>query len=236
MYTYTTDSPQLTVTNFSHFEQVLYSRFKQLGFSGVLITGINYSTKTYKVISNFPQNFINEYCSHKLYLTDPVIQYCERFHSIITWHQVYQFENTTSAVSNHPIAKLCQQSGINHCLAIPISQNGVFGIINLFFDGNQLHFEQVLHQHYTEVVGTSQIMFQHLATHYPEHIYAVLKLTPKEKECLCLIAKGLNNNETSCLMGVSRDRVKELVSNLIRKFGASNRTETVMLAAKSNLV
>jgi NarL family two-component system response regulator LiaR len=61
-------------------------------------------------------------------------------------------------------------------------------------------------------------------------------LTPREREVLALMIKGLTNPEIAERLIVSRATAKAHVSNVLSKLGASNRAEAVALALQTKLV
>jgi len=61
-------------------------------------------------------------------------------------------------------------------------------------------------------------------------------LTPREKEVLALMAKGLNNSDIGERLVVSRSTVRFHVSNVLSKLHAASRTEAVAVALQHHLV
>lgn len=61
-------------------------------------------------------------------------------------------------------------------------------------------------------------------------------LTPREREVLEALARGLGNKQIAAELGVSERTVKFHVSSLFVKLGAGNRTEVVTIGARAGLV
>jgi DNA-binding NarL/FixJ family response regulator len=58
-----------------------------------------------------------------------------------------------------------------------------------------------------------------------DHAVVPLPLTPRELEVLQLIAGGATNQKVADTLVISEQTVKSHVKNILRKLGASNRTE-----------
>jgi len=61
-------------------------------------------------------------------------------------------------------------------------------------------------------------------------------LTPREKEVLSLMIKGLNNSDIADRLVVSRSTVRFHVSNVLSKLHVASRTEAVAVALQQKLV
>jgi DNA-binding NarL/FixJ family response regulator len=62
------------------------------------------------------------------------------------------------------------------------------------------------------------------------------KLTPREREVLQLIAKGLANEEIAKTLFISKHTVKNHITNIYRKMGSRNRTKVALWAIRYGLI
>ncbi|GAA3567147.1 response regulator transcription factor [Amycolatopsis ultiminotia] len=61
------------------------------------------------------------------------------------------------------------------------------------------------------------------------------KLTPREREVLALLVEGLSNKQIARRLVISEHGVKRLVSNILAKLNAPNRTQAVARALREGL-
>jgi DNA-binding NarL/FixJ family response regulator len=59
------------------------------------------------------------------------------------------------------------------------------------------------------------------------------RLSDREKETLCFVARGLSNREIALEMGISTDTVKKHVSAILTKLDARNRARAAVAFAKA---
>jgi DNA-binding NarL/FixJ family response regulator len=64
---------------------------------------------------------------------------------------------------------------------------------------------------------------------------AVDHLTPREREVLRLIARGLDNVEIAAELGISPRTAKNHVSNILSKLGLASRIQAAIYAVKEGI-
>ncbi len=64
----------------------------------------------------------------------------------------------------------------------------------------------------------------------------VPRLTPRERDCLCWVAAGKTDWETSQILGISEGTVKEYVHAAMRKLDATHRAQAVAVAIHAGVI
>jgi DNA-binding NarL/FixJ family response regulator len=70
----------------------------------------------------------------------------------------------------------------------------------------------------------------------PSPVSDLSSLTPREREVLGLLARGLSNRQLADALVVSEKTVKTHVSNILMKLGVHDRTQAALLAVREGLV
>ena len=63
-----------------------------------------------------------------------------------------------------------------------------------------------------------------------------IHLTPRQREVLDSITRGLSNDNIATLLGISKSRVKQHLNEPYEKIGAANRAEAVSIALRKHLL
>jgi len=62
------------------------------------------------------------------------------------------------------------------------------------------------------------------------------ELSPRQKEILHSVTRGLTNKDIACQLGITIDGVKEHINLILAKIGAANRAEAVAIAMRKHLL
>jgi DNA-binding NarL/FixJ family response regulator len=64
----------------------------------------------------------------------------------------------------------------------------------------------------------------------------VARLTPREREVLVLVGRGMSNKRIARELGLSEKTVKTHVANVLHKLGATDRTQAAVYAVRTGLI
>jgi DNA-binding NarL/FixJ family response regulator len=104
-----------------------------------------------------------------------------------------------------------------------VEPSGLEAAIRLAFDGEALLDPQI----------AGRVMEQ---VAHPPASGDLASLTPREREVLELLGRGLSNRELAETLVVSEKTVKTHVSNILMKLGVHDRTQAALLAVREGLV
>ncbi len=86
-----------------------------------------------------------------------------------------------------------------------------------------------------DVAAGKQVMNDHIRLTLQE-FRSMPDLSPRQIEILNLVAKGLSNKEIARMLGLSTDTVKEHVTRILERIGATSRTEAATIAVNLGLI
>jgi DNA-binding NarL/FixJ family response regulator len=115
------------------------------------------------------------------------------------------------------------QAGAAAYLLKDVEPTGLEAAIRLVHQGEALLDPQI----------TARVMEE---VAHPAATGDLASLTPREREVLGLLARGLSNRELADTLVVSEKTVKTHVSNILMKLGVHDRTQAALLAVREGLV
>ncbi|MCO7189522.1 MULTISPECIES: helix-turn-helix transcriptional regulator [unclassified Pseudoalteromonas] len=210
------------------------SRFSEpLGMDRFLIVGVNGTEPTFRYLSTCSEQFLHTYFTEGHCFSDELMQYCQHTLAPRYWCTDDYHRATLGPQS---LGNLLQQESINGGIVIPVHYSSAIVFVNYFSNQSAEKIKFLYKQHGTLLSDITLTLVPRIINECPDYLFMRPSLTPKSSECLLYMAKGMTNPEISELMQVSKDRVKELVSQILIQLGAANRTEAVLKAKQSLLI
>jgi two-component system, NarL family, response regulator LiaR len=115
------------------------------------------------------------------------------------------------------------QAGAAGYLLKDVDPSGLEAAVRLVHEGEALLDPQIAGRVMEEVA-------------HPPASGDLASLTPREREVLALLGRGMSNRELADTLVVSEKTVKTHVSNILMKLGVHDRTQAALLAVREGLV
>ena len=128
----------------------------------------------------------------------------------------------TSFASDDQVVPAVQAGAAGYLLK-DVEPSGLEAAIRLVHDGEALLDPQI----------AGRVMDQ---VAHPSPSGDLASLTPRERQVLELLGRGLSNRELADTLVVSEKTVKTHVSNILMKLGVHDRTQAALLAVRAGLV
>jgi LuxR family transcriptional regulator len=192
-------------------------------------------------IRNVPEDMIEYWCGRGYYQIDPVQQIAVRSTVPFAWSYDRRLESPLAAVlgeDHGPVVDFVQGCGIVHGVTVPVhTPGGDFATVT----GIRPHAGDQLRD--AEAVLPQFALLAHVFHEMTLPIFdqrartcAAVRLTPRERECLCYSAEGLSAKEISQKLGRSVPTVVMHLNAAARKLGARNRVQAVVRATHYRLL
>ncbi len=180
---------------------------------------------------SFPEEWMREYLSRNYFQTDSVIR--ENFSTFKTQHwsmarkEVHRQKEITSLGMDFGIRE-CWTHGSGPARQEKFGSMFCFAGTSMKYDRRSAFILDVVIPHLH--LALSGIFDKKRA--YSERIL----LSDREKEVLDWLKQGKSSWEISVILGISERTVNFHVSNIMRKLGATNRAQSIAVAARLGLV
>lgn len=213
--------------------QEICSAFSALGYDKtVFIQGSGKSTHFAR--ANFSEEFSASYKNHQLMKVDPFVQICLKSPLPMRTGMNFLEHYPTMTEAQREFAYYVGEAGLKSGLSVPLPlmNRHYYGGWNLGGDLSRKESIEVLAEHETDLQLLAYYAYQCLQTAEAPKV----NLSPREYDCLCHVAQGKNNQQISDALFISKSTVEYHINNIRKKLGAKNRTHTVALAIKYQLI
>lgn len=192
---------------------------------------VSFSNPRFVFVSGYPDQWWEHYISNAYLYKDPTVLHCANRVTPFFWNKLPDLLESPPADKN--VIFEARDFGLRAGISIPVhgatGESAIFSVVsgedsiqNLRLIDTQtpiLHmFSSYLHETINRVTGSG------------DFTGTTLKLTQREKDCLCWSADGKTAWEISQILNISERTVVFHIRNATEKFGVSNKTHAIARA------
>lgn len=179
------------------------------------------------LLTNFPSNLTEEYISLELYRDDPFHAACMKTVSGVCWDEVENLIDLTHA--QRAMLQKVSSQGLLSGYTMPLRMTGepdvMFSVVRETH--GEISFEDQL---ITRLVGL-------IALEQARRLFKIVEpvktaLSPRQIECISLVAQGKSDWEIGQILGLSKDTVHEYIEGARKRYGVRRRTQMVLRAVR----
>jgi len=187
------------------------------------------TTRKALLMTTYPVRWIEEVMDARLYLEDPVHAACAKTVSGLTWDQIGDYIAPNARQLS--ILERGRAHGLAAGFTMPIRmRNEPDAIFTVARQADETISSPDLLS--ARLIGT--VAFdQARALLGPDELANVpIALSPRQIDCIDLVAQGKSDWEIGQILGLSRDTVHEYVEGARRRYGVRRRTQLVLRAVR----
>jgi LuxR family quorum-sensing system transcriptional regulator CciR len=174
----------------------------------------------------WPDRWRNYYFQSGMIEHDPLIGALGQFPGAFTWTEL-RTRRALTVAGTDALVKVAAE-GWTDGLVVPLHRDGNhYGLVSLVVNAHILDDNQK-----TDLTAVSIHFHDRMRYHVPREGFRLppAGLTPRELECVKLIAQGLSDLKAGEVLGISGSTVHEHAERAKRKLDARNRAELVAIA------
>jgi LuxR family quorum-sensing system transcriptional regulator CciR len=174
----------------------------------------------------WPDRWRSYYLQSGLIEHDPLVGALDQEPGAFTWTEL-RHRRALSVAGTEALLKVAAE-GWTDGLVVPLHRGGShYGLVSLVVNDHTLDPQEK-----AELTAVSIVFHDRMRYHVPRDGFRVppAALTPREIECVRLIARGLSDVKAGEALGISGATVHEHAERAKRKLDAGNRAELVAIA------
>src|SRR6185437_1837293 len=186
------------------------------------------------MLHNYPAAWVQRFSEDGLYRIDPVLQHAERHATPFSWDKAFAAQLLTEAQRN--LLAEAATLGLAHGYTIPIPPLRIPGSLrascSVVPDSGTI-------QRQAYVTLERMAIFMHTAVssmRVKPRIIMSVKLTPREKQVLELVAQGKDDWAIGQLLSISENTVHWHVERIKKRFGVHVRGQAALLAFEAGVI
>lgn len=181
------------------------------------------------MLHNYPDDWVHHFSAEKLHRIDPVLQRAESHHGPFFWDAAFASHRISEA--QQKVLTDAATLGIAHGFTVPIDVSWVPGSLrascSVIPDSAAVEARSYL---------TVQVMSLYLyasissarAPRGPESSVMLAELTPRERQCLILVAQGKDDWSIGRVLSLSQHTVHSHIERIKQRFQVATRVQAVV--------
>lgn len=187
------------------------------------------ATQEFVALSNYPSFWMDQYVSDAIVENDPILMASQRSPVGFEWSNVAQYVKMTSA--QREIMDRTSRAGLANGYTVPANVPGELnGSVNFAVatghDAPRNNFMMA------QLVGSFafQAARELIAKLRNAGDYDPIRLTPRQLECIVLMARGKSDWEIGKILGISEETAKRYAKDAREAYGVPKRIQVVIRA------
>jgi LuxR family quorum-sensing system transcriptional regulator CciR len=228
------------LTNPADLDALIYAVSREMGFDYyALIHHVDLAPFEYELghmstgqliaLSNYPENWIEEYIRTNIIKHDPVVLASQRTNVGFAWSDIPQMISMTDSLTEQ--LDRARTAGIGDGYTVPSNVPGEANGSCHFVvrTGRELPDRDT--RMMAQLVGSYAFQAaRSIVTHAKQLSRAPVRLSPRQIECIALVGRGQTDKGIARRLGLSEHTVKEYLEDARLRYGVSKRVQLVLRA------
>ena len=219
-------------TTLDQLSSLIEAVIRQFGFRWfALLHNVDLVRRSKKtlMLTTYPVRWLDEIIEHRLYLDDPVHAACAKTPSGLTWDRIGEF--IAPSPRQISILEKGRAHGLKAGVTMPIRMSDEPGAVFTAARATdeELSGDDILT---ARLIGTVAFDRARALLGQDRLVYEPVALSPRQIDCIALVAQGKSDWEIAQILGLSRDTVHEYVEAARRRYGVRRRTQLVLRAVR----
>ncbi|MBV8800942.1 MAG: LuxR family transcriptional regulator [Alphaproteobacteria bacterium] len=203
---------------------------REFGFTYFLLAHhVNLIAPNYVQLSNYPEDWSNEMRRQSQFAADPVLRACQKTAAPFQWSEIDRLIKVSPA--QRDILRRAAHAGIGPGFTVPVhipgecTGSGSFAVAA----GRELNAAAMPYVQFVTSFGFEAARKLCLkAAHLNFNVADVPGLTPRQLDCIVLMAQGKSDWTVGRLLGLSQRTVQEHIDNARKKYGVGSRHQLIV--------
>ena len=229
------ESRAQAVTSDEELGSLLGDAAKELGFAHYAIVhsvSFRRDDPGFISIDNYPESWAEEFVGQQLYLDDPVLQASERTAKAFRWTDVARM--LALKPRHQAVMEKSARYGMGHGFTVPANVPGEpTGSCSFAVKPGRELPQDCLYS--AQIIGSAAFEIARELRGLP-HRATVPPISRRERQCVRLLATGLNDKQIARVLGISHETVKRYVITARSAYRAATRAQLVSRALRDGQI